>query len=304
MKRMIFSKHTLQYFSFIMLLIFSCRPGLSFGQSDTTRGKEGTSISPSVDFISIQKSDNTIALKATYKAKINGTVTKLPGLHITFFVKKDSTEKQIGETVTDISGMALFNCKADAIQPGKEEKLRFKASFAGNKMIAASEDELAVKRASLVITPVKKDSVLSVQLKLADLTTGAETPIPGTGLNVYVKRLFNPLKLGDGKTDENGTASVEIPANLPGDAKGNITLLARLEDNEEYGNLEASVIQSWGKPVSDEVKELPRALWSAHPPIWMLVTFVVLMTAVWGHYFVIVYELFRLRKEQPKETVT
>jgi hypothetical protein len=93
--------------------------------------------------------------------------------------------------------------------------------------------------------------------------------------------------------------TVEVPADLPGDAKGNITLLARLDENETFGNLEASVQQQWGKAVSDKSEEQPRALWSSHPPLWMLITFIVLMVAVWGHYIIIVYELIRLRKEQP-----
>ena len=87
---------------------------------------------------------------------------------------------------------------------------------------------------------------------------------------------------------------------MPGDDKGNITLLARLEENETYGNLKASVMQQCGTPVSSELKDIPRALWSPHPPIWMLVTFVVLMSAVWGHYLVIIIQLIRLRKEEPE----
>jgi hypothetical protein len=125
-------------------------------------------------------------------------------------------------------------------------------------------------------------------------------PVDSTTLGVYVKRLFSALKLGEGTTNASGETTIEIPNDLPGDAKGNLTLLARLDENETYGNLEASVVQQWGTPVSDEVKELPRALWSSHPPIWMLVTFVVLMSTVWGHYLVIIIQLFRLRKEEPK----
>jgi hypothetical protein len=49
--------------------------------------------------------------------------------------------------------------------------------------------------------------------------------------------MFSALKLGEGKTDEAGEALIEIPNNLPGDAKGNISLLARLDENEVYGNL-------------------------------------------------------------------
>jgi hypothetical protein len=107
------------------------------------------------------------------------------------------------------------------------------------------------------------------------------------------------MKIGEGSTDENGELSVEVPAGIPGDPKGNITLLAKLDESETYGNLEASVAQAWGKPVSNRTEDQPRALWSSHPPLWMLITFVVLMVAVWGHYLVIVIQLFRLRKEEP-----
>jgi hypothetical protein len=300
MKRVIFSKSLFSCFSLVMLLVFSIVPGISFGQTDSTKEnnkEEETAVSPLIDFISSQKSDNTVDLNATFKAKIKGTLIKLPGLMVHFFSTADSVEKELGQAMTDRSGSAVFNCKADALIPDKEGKLHFKVSFAGNKSIEAAEEVLAVKRARLVITPVKEDSVLVVHLKLVDLSTGVETAVPEADLNVFVKRLFSPLKLGEGKTNESGETSVEIPANLPGDSKGNITLLARLEDNEQYGNLEAAITQQWGKPVSDEMKELPRALWSSHPPIWMLITFIVLMSAVWGHYIVIFYELFRLRKE-------
>ena len=88
------------------------------------------------------------------------------------------------------------------------------------------------------------------------------------------------------------------------DAKGNITLLAKLDENEVYGNLEAGAVQQWGVPVSTVIKEQPRALWTPHPPVWMLVTFFVLMVVVWGHFFVIVYQLWRLRKEEPHGPTT
>jgi hypothetical protein len=159
---------------------------------------------------------------------------------------------------------------------------------------------VAVRRARLDVTPVKEDSIVSVKVKFVDLSTGTETPVDSTALAVYVKRMFSPLKLGEGTTDEAGEASVEIPNNLPGDDKGNITLLARLDESETYGILETAASQQWGTPVSYEVKKLPRALWSPQPPVWMLVTFVILMTVVWGHYIVIIFELFRLRKEEPK----
>ena len=138
---------------------------------------------------------------------------------------------------------------------------------------------------------------MNAKIKLVDL--GTDSAIKGTVVGIFVRRSFSALKIGEGTTDENGEATVEIPNNLPGDANGNITLLAKLDENETFGNLEASVIQKWGVPVSDKLEDQPRALWSSHPPLWMLITFFILMGIVWGHYIVIVVQLFRLRKEEP-----
>jgi len=284
----------------LLITLFIPVSVLSQTDSTTAKASEGKSlISPTIEFISTQKGDNTIDLKAILKAKIKRTLTKLYGMKISFS-SSDSSGKELGKIITDRNGMALLNYKADGITAGAEGKLHFKASFAGNKSAEAAEEELIIKRAKLVITPVKGDSILSVQVKLVDLSTSIETAIPETGIGVFVKRWFSPLKIGEGKTNENGEVIVDVPKDLPGDAKGNITLLARLDDNEQYGNLEAGVTEPWGSPVSDKIQEMPRALWSPNPPLWMLITFIILVTVVWGHYIVIVYELFRLRKEQPK----
>ena len=283
--------------SFLALLIIS--PGKIIAQTDTTK-KEAATYSPLIEFVSVQKSDNSVDLKTSVKAKINGTLTKLTGLKIEFTIGSDSTAKKLGDAITDSKGVAVFYCKSDQLTTDKEGKLNFKASFAGKDSLESAEEMIAVKRGRLEIIPVKEDSLLTVKVKLVDLSTGTERPVDSTALGVYVKRLFSALKLGEGTTDATGETTVEIPKDLPGDAKGNLTLLARLDENETYGNLEASVVQQWGTPVSDEVKELPRALWSSHPPIWMLVTFIILMSTVWGHYLVIIIQLFRLRKEEPK----
>jgi len=285
--------------------IFNFLPGISSAQADSTKkeapavAEESTLISPSLNFLTVQKGDNSIDLKAALTAKLKGTVIKLRTLKITFLQVADDAEKELGFVITDGFGKAVFNLKADSVKPDKEGKLNFKAVFAGNKQMDAADGEVSIKRARLEITPVKTDSLLSVNVKLIDIGTGKEIPVPETVLGIFVHRSFKPQKVAEGTTDENGEATVEVPNNLPGDAKGNITLMAKLDENEMYGNLETAVVQKWGIPVSDKLNELPRALWSAHPPYWMMITFIVLMGTVWGHYLVILIQLFRLRKEEP-----
>ncbi|GAB2818197.1 hypothetical protein GCM10027043_18890 [Ferruginibacter profundus] len=278
-------------------------PGNATAQTDSTKKDEPAAkeepslISPSAEFTSIQKPGDSIELKATLKAKIKGTFLKLPLLKVTFLQVIDTATVTLGHAITDRNGVAVFNYKTAAVSADKEGKIHFKAVFAGNKSMEAAEEELAVKRARLDITAVKEDSVLNVKIKLVDL--GKDTPIKGTVVGIFVHRSFSLLKIGEGTTDDDGEATVEVPANLPGDAGGNITLVAKLDENETFGNLEASVIQKWGIPVSDKIENQPRALWSSHPPLWMLITFFILMGIVWSHYVVIVVQLFRLRKEEP-----
>ena len=292
----------------LMMLLFI--PVSLFAQTDTTTNQEAKTveepalIAPGLDLITLQKSDNSIDLKAALSAKVKGNFIKLPLLKVTFIQTIGDVEKELGFVITDKFGKAIFTLKGDSIKTDAEGKLNFKAVFAGNKQMDPAEGEVSIKRARLEITPVKEDSLLSVQVKLIDIGTGTETAVPETVVGIYVHRFFNPLKLGEGTTDASGEATVEFPNNLPGNAKGNITLMAMLLENETYGNLETSVAQKWGVPVSDKLNELPRALWSPHPPLWMLITFIIMVVVVWGHYLVIIIQLFRLRKEEPASNAT
>jgi hypothetical protein len=277
-----------------------------FSQSDSTKktaqvaAEEKELISPSLDLVSVQKGDNTIDLKAALSAKVNKVFYKFPLLKVTFFQVINEEEKELGFMITDRAGSAVFNYKPDTLITDADGKVHFKAVFAGNKSMDPADAEVTIKRARLELITTKEDSLYSVHVKLVEIISGKEIPVPEIILGVFVKRLFKPLKIGEGTTDTNGEASVEISNELPGNAKGDITLLAKLDENEIYGNMESGTTVNWGVPVSDKLQEAPRALWSAHPPVWMMVTFAVLMIVVWGHYFVIIFELFRLRKEEPK----
>lgn len=299
------------YAGLTMLLFF---PAGIYAQADSTQketpkaeaaveAEESSLISPSLNFITVQKANNTIDLKAAMQAKVKGIFYKLSLLKVSFVLVTESDEIPLGFVITDKYGKAVLNVKADSLKPNADGKLNFKAVFAGNKAMDPAEGEVSIKRARLEITPVKVDSLLTVQVKLTDLGTGAETPVPETALGIFIARLINPLKVGEGTTDAEGAASIEIPNNLPGDAKGDITLIARLDENDLYGNIESSIVQPWGLKVSDKMNELPRALWSPHPPLWMVITFTILMAVVWGHYIVIIVQLFRLRKEEPHTTM-
>jgi len=271
-------------------------------EEPTAEEEEPSLISPSIDFTSVQKGDNSIDLKAGMRAKVKGQFINLYKMKVSFFQVVNEEDIPLGFKITDGNGKAVFNVKGDSLKTDAEGKLNFKVVFAGNKAMESAEELVSFKRGRLEIKPVKEDSLLTVQVKLIDIGTGEETAVKETTVGVFVKRMFLPMKVGEGETDENGEATIEIPNNLPGDANGKLTLIAKVLENETYGEMEASVEEAWGVAVSDIIKKQPRALWSSNPPLWMLLTFIILMVAVWGHYIVIVYQLFRLRKEEPHAT--
>lgn len=291
---------------FLTALLFS---GMAFGQeaeataveeeiaAEEPAVEEPELISPSVEFFSVQKADNTIDLVTNLKAKVNGNFIKLKWLKVTFFNVTDESEVELGHVISNDQGKATLNIKTDKLLPNADGQITFKAVYAGNKSIESFEEEIYVQRGVLRMTAEVIDSVYTAAVVIYDLITGEEVPVPEATVGLYVKRSFRPLPIGEATTDENGEAVFEIPYGLPGNDKGVITLIAKVEEHELFGNLEASLEKPWGTPVSSKIATAPRALWSTRPPLWMLITFIILITTVWGHYIVIIFELFRLRKE-------
>ena len=93
------------------------------------------SVSPALSFISIQKSDKTIDLKASLRLKQKGASIKLPLLKVKFIQTADSASKELGFVITDRNGQAVLNVKQDALTADKDGKLHIKAVFAGNKQM-------------------------------------------------------------------------------------------------------------------------------------------------------------------------
>lgn len=262
-----------------------------------TEDEEIELIAPSMDLQTIQRADGSIVLTVALRARIDGSLRLLWGLKVRFYQETSDGEIELGEAISDQKGVSRVEVNPEKFKADKSGMLTFIARYGGNKSLEEVEETVSITRAILRAEPFKGDDGYSLNLSLMSGSEEQAKPLPEMDLNVYVQRMFTPLKIGETATDDEGAAVIEIPDSFTGDAAGNINLLVRLEDNDDYGMLEASVVQPWGIPVSDQITKMPRSLFSQDPPLWMLITFIVLMVTVWGHYFVIVYELVKLRKD-------
>jgi len=111
------------------------------------------------------------------------------------------------------------------------------------------------------------------------------------------------LPIGDITTEENGKGEYKFPGDIPGGYDGELTVIGRIEENDKFGNVEAMYNTTWGVKKAEQLAKLPRALWSPDAPLWMVITFVVLMVGVWYHYILIIYKLIRIHLSKHPDAI-
>ncbi len=128
-------------------------------------------------------------------------------------------------------------------------------------------------------------------------------PIEELDLYFYVKRTFSLLPIGDifNSTDENGIVEVQFPNDLPGDREGNVELVVKIIESDQYNDLSMEMTKNWGIPSQiDQVKE-KRSLWAAaaNAPITLVIAVSGMIIAIWFIIFYIIFVLFKISKITP-----
>ena len=86
---------------------------------------------------------------------------------------------------------------------------------------------------------------------------------------------------------------------MPGDEKGNLLLVAKVEDNDSYGNLVTERSVPWGTSVKADNSFFDlRTLWTTRfrTPYWLLIIAYSIVIGVWGSIFYLVKQMLRVKK--------
>ncbi len=174
------------------------------------------------------------------------------------------------------------------------------------KVIAAlvlwlAASQLFAQDAKIIMSFSEKDSVRTVNCLITKAgEDGVQAPLKGVDVKVYVKRSFSllPIEGENLTTDESGMASVEFPKDIPGDTEGKLTIIAKVEDNDEVGELEASEAVKWGTVLKPDESFSRRALWqtAANAPLPLVIFVTSMIALVWGIIFYIIYMMFVINK--------
>jgi len=204
-------------------------------------------------------------------------------------------KKSIGTISTTAKGKATIEIPVEIISSGGSKGVfSFMASFDGVDKYKSSTASVGIRNVNMELSFFQKEGEKEISCKAMEVGhDGKMTPLQDLKILFYVPRTFTLLKVGEGALSD-GIANVEFPVTLPGDSAGNLTIVAKIEDNESYGNVEATGRINWGKPLLP-MKIVKRGLGDTDAPLWMVYTLIILLSLVWFHYLYIIITVFRIR---------
>jgi hypothetical protein len=275
-------------------LIFT--PGKIFSQEKTDATTE---LSPNLSLVYLCNSDDSIVLTANIYVRRETGSFSLENAEIEFSISNGTETRKLGIVKAGYDGNASMKISAkNGLLKDKEGKTTYIASFAAKGIYQEASESFTSKPARIQISFSKEDSVHTIHVKAFQVEANNELKsIPKETVSIYVPRMLSDLKIGEVTLDENGEGSMEYTGEIVGDSLGNLVVLAKIEENETFGNVLGKSTVTWGIPKQYFLAEKPtRELWTPIAPVWMIVTLIIMLAGVWGHYLFAVIQLIIIKR--------
>ena len=283
----------------LVLLVFIQKPLFSQGKKDPVG-----EITPNLSLVYLSNSNDTVILTANIYIRRETGNFALENAEIQFSLSDGSAVKKLGTVKAGYDGGAVFKVP---VKPGllkdKDGKTTYTVDFSGKGNYLATSASVTAKLAQLQLSFSKEDSIHTIHVKaLQTEGNNVAKPVSKETVIIYVPRMLSDLKIGEITLDENGTGSVEYAGGLVGDSLGNLVVVAKIEENDNFGNVKGQSTVSWGIPKQYFLAERPaRELWTPIAPVWMIVTLIVMLAGVWGHYIFAVIQLIIIKRQSKQK---
>lgn len=233
--------------------------------------------------------------------KVNKTLSPRKNKSYELYLDSVGSGTLISKLTTNEKG------KAKAFIPASLKE-NWNASPQHTFIVMAGDEEIIsdymITRSKLTIDTTTIDGVRNINVSLMKWEDNDWVPSPEVEMKVGIARTGGSiLPAGDDEsytTDSAGIIVVELKKDsLPGDLKGNYVIAARIESNDEFGNVEIEKTVPWGlvQKVDHSFFE-KRELWTIRhrTPIWLLALAYSIIIGVWGTIIYLVVQLFKIKK--------
>ena len=286
-------KKAISYTILICLFTFIINTGLTAQDSDPA--------DIYMEFSTWKYNDMSRSLLARITSDNDDGEYFVEGLPVQFMLTSGEETMILGEAISNPDGIAELNIPPGSIEYPKDEEgyIYFTARFDGSDAFWEAEEELMVKDVELSIAFEEDEEDKLVYFEGVIFGPHEIWPLADDDLYFYVPRMFSDMKIADGWFEEDGTGYIEFPTHVIGDSIGNILVIARLEDHYDYGNVEVRAMIDWATPKKLIKAEGPaRELWTPIAPLWMIITLIIMLTGVWGHYIYAIIQLILIKRSK------
>jgi hypothetical protein len=226
------------------------------------------------------------------------------GVTVSLYLDEELADNSIGKVTTDKTGTAK------AVIPPSLKTVWDEASthtFIGVSDATGKFDktktETSVTKTRITIDTIPDSKTRSVIVNVSALEENEWVPAKDVEMIIGVARLAGILNVGDEETyttDSAGMVTAEFTRdNLPGDEHGNIALVAKVENNDQYGNLVVKKSLPWGLATKEEEHFFDqRTLWSTRfrTPWWLLFLANSIIISVWSALAYLVFQIIKIKK--------
>jgi ribosomal protein L7Ae-like RNA K-turn-binding protein len=249
--------------------------------------------------------DNKIPyLVVQSQSKLGKKYTPVKNVPVQVFIDSDSSEANLLSKVTTGE-----NGEAKVILPASVKELwgasaqhNFIATAAATKEFEETKTELPVIKSKIIIDTSTDETAKNITVTVTQLKDGEWVPANDVEMKIGIRRFGSILSAGDEETyttDSTGQAVAEFKKDsLPGDEKENIMLVAKVEDNELYGNLVVEKSVPWGVYKKFENNFNKRSLWATgfKTPLWLLFMAYSIVAGVWSVILYLVWQIIKIKK--------
>lgn len=276
----------------------------AFTISSAAHAQDSIAKQPLLDVMYFSYNNNIPYVQVLARLKQGRKFDPVKGVTLKVYLDSISSSMLMTDkAVTDETG------KADAAVPpslqkewNASAKHKFIAEASGVKEFEEAKAETEITKARLLIDTATGSETKNIIASFVALEDGNWIPVKDVEVKIMIKRLGGNLTVGDEATyttDSSGTVTAEFKRDsIPGDANGNIVLIAKVEENDNYGNLSIEKTAKWGAPLTYYNTFNERSLFATRnkTPIWLLFMAYFIIGIVWGTLIYLVFQIFKIKK--------
>ena len=238
------------------------------------------------------------------KNKVENAFLPVGNVPVTIYMDTDGAQDAlVGKVTTNDKAIGSVGLPDNLAAKWKQATTHtFFAHAESSSNFGPAEKSVSATIARLVLDTLTKDTTRNLVATLQKKEGANWVAVKDVDVRIGVKRLGGYLNVADKDsytTDSTGKAEAEFAQQkLPGDAKGNLELVAIVDDNDEVGSMETSISVPWGVVPIYKSEFGQRSLWATptRAPVWLMLMAYGCIIAVWSVIIYLVTRIVLIRK--------